>query len=283
MDLESRRAFIDEGIVFPESPRWRDGALWFVDMLVGRIMRASLDGVTTVVAQHESWLSGLGWRADGECIVVAMEDRRLLALSGERLVEAADLTPLTRMHTNDMVVDAQGRAYIGEVGFDIHGGEPQRGANLVRVTPDGDVTIAASELACPNGAVIVDDGRTLIVAETLADRLTAFDISPDGELTNRRIWAEFPGYGPDGICADADGGIWVACPFAGAVFRVLEGGRKTHAFETDDVLPLACILGGPERRHLFICYGLHPDEAQKIKGGGRIEVVETDAPGVGLP
>jgi sugar lactone lactonase YvrE len=181
-----------------------------------------------------------------------------------------------------MVVDQKGRAYIGEVGYDLHGGESFKGANLVMVAPGTDPVVVASDLACPNGMAITEDGGTLIVAETLGDCFTAFDVRPDGSLTNRRIWASTPGLGPDGICLDAEGAIWAGCPFSGTFIRIKEGGEITHRFETDN-LPLACMLGGPGRKQLFLCRGEHPDEAQGKADGGRIDIMDVDIPGVGLP
>lgn len=271
-----------DDLVFPEGPRWRDGRLWFSDMLAGRVMSAGLDGRTELIAaSSEDWLSGLGWLPDGRLLVVAMQSRRLLRLDDGRLVEVANLAPLTSYMTNDMVVDAQGRAYVGEVGYDVHGGAPFKAATLTLVAPDGRCSAVDRDLACPNGAVITPDGRTLIVAESLADRLTAYSIEADGTLTGKRVWAAFAGLGPDGICLDAEGCIWVASPMSGVVQRVREGGAVLERFQTA-VMPVAPMLGGPDRRTLFVCEGPPPDEALRSRRG-RIEMKIVDAPGVGLP
>lgn len=270
-----------DGLVFPEGPRWRDGKLWFSDMLTGRVMNVDLRGRTQTVAQGTEWLSGLGWLPDGRLLVVSMQSRRLMRLEGGELVQAADLSALTSYMTNDMVVDAAGRAYVGEVGFDVHGGAPFKAAALVLVTPDGGTRIVDPDLACPNGAVITPDGGTLIVAESLADRLTAYDIGADGSLARRRVWAAVAGLGPDGICLDAAGCVWVASPMQGLVQRVREGGEVLERFATE-VMPLAPMLGGPGRRTLFICEAPRPDEALQERRG-RIEMMPVEAAGVGLP
>jgi sugar lactone lactonase YvrE len=276
------RSFLSDGLLFPESPRWHDGELWFSDLLAGRLMKAGLDGSVSQIAKAEGWLSGLGWLPNGDLIAVGMESQRLLRLDQGRLVEVCDLSRVTTMHPNDMVVDAQGRAYIGEVGYDLHGGEAFKGANLVMVAPGLEPKVVADNLACPNGMVITADGRTLIVAETLGDCLTAFDIREDGGLANRRTWASTPGLGPDGICLDVEGAIWAGCPFSGTVIRVKEGGEITNRFATEK-LPLACMLGGADRKQMFLCRAEHPDQVQVNPEGGCIDIVDVEIAGTGLP
>lgn len=270
------------GLVFPEGPRWRDGLLWFSDMLAGRVMTVDPAGRLETAVQAPGWLSGLGWLPDGRLLVVSMQERKLLRLDPGGLVEAADLTGLTTFISNDMVVDAAGRAYVGEVGFDVHGGAPFRPATLVLVTPAGAARVVDADLACPNGAVITPDGRTLIVAESVADRLTAFDIAADGSLQGKRVWAAVEGLGPDGICLDAEGAIWVASPMKNEVVRVLEGGRVACRLHIPPPMPLAVMLGGDDRRTLFICRAPHPDQAPTALQG-RIDVLRVDVPGAGLP
>jgi len=251
-------------------------------MLAGRVMAVDLDGNMETITAAEGWLSGLGWLPDGRLLVVAVQARRLMRLEKDGLVEAANIESLTTFGTNDMVVDETGRAYVGEIGFDLMADEPPRPAALVLVTPDGEARIVEPDMAVPNGAVITPDGTTLIVAESMADRLTAFDIEPDGSLSHRRVWAAIEGLSPDGICLDAEDGIWVASPMGSEVLRVLEGGTVTHRFSTDP-MPLACMLGGPERKVLFVCEALHPDQAIPKQSGGQIEILEVDVPGVGIP
>ena len=182
-----------------------------------------------------------------------------------------------------MVVDARGRAYVGNFGFDLHAGEKPRGTTLVMAAPDGTARVVADELMFPNGMVITPDGRTLIVGETFARRLTAFDIGADGSLTNRRLWADLGNGLPDGICLDAENAIWVACPTASEVIRVKQGGEVAERIkvETD---AFACILGGPDGRTLFVATSPASDpEKCRATRGGRIETTQVEVPRAGLP
>jgi sugar lactone lactonase YvrE len=181
-----------------------------------------------------------------------MIDGRLLRLDPVGLVEIADLRDLASFHCNDMIVDHQGRAYIGNFGFDLAANKPVEPAEIVMVTPDGNARVVAENLLFPNGTVMTPDGQTLIVAETWGNRLTAFDIEPDGSLKNRRTWAKLEDVYPDGICLDAEGAIWVAAPYPGEVMRVQAGGNVTHRLKVS-TKPYAGMLGGPDRRTLFVC------------------------------
>ena len=271
-----------EGLVFPEGPRWRDGKLWFSDMHAHRVMTVDLSGNTETIVEVPGAPSGLGWLPDGRLLIVSMTDRRLLRLDPGGLTQVADLSKLATYHCNDMVVDAQGRAYAGNFGFDFLE-QPFTPAEIVLVTPQGDARVVADDMAFPNGTVITPDRRTLIVGESFAARLTAFDIEPDGSLSGRRLWAQLPRGLPDGICLDADGDIWVASPIGGEVLRVREGGQVTDSIPVS-TQAFACMLGGPDRRTLFVLTAetSHPDEA-RAKKSGRIEIVKVDVPGAGLP
>ena len=214
---------------------------------------------------------------------MSMQDRRLLRLDADGLTQVADLSDLASYHCNDMVVDAEGRAYVGNFGFDLHAGESPTSTNLILVHPDGRSEVAAPDLRFPNGAVITPDGRTLIVGESFGGCLTAFDVADDGTLSGRREWAKLEGAVPDGICLDAEGAIWVASPIGkGGVLRVREGGEVTQRIAVENEA-FACMLGGPERRTLFICTA--PDSNPEKTGdrGGRIETVDVEIPGAGLP
>lgn len=270
-----------EGLGFPECPRWHGGELWFSDHALGRVCR--FDGELETVLEVAAQPSGLGWRPDGTLLIVSMVDRRLLAWDGAGLQAVADLRDRFAWHANDMVVDAGGRAYVGEFGFDLFGGE-LRPSVLVRVDPDGAITAAAEDLVFPNGTVIAEDGRTLIVAETYANRLTAFDVGPRGELSNRREWASTPDVFPDGICLDAEGCVWVASPVKGEAIRYREGGEVLARVKTSREQAYACMLGGPDGRTLFVCTatGLRHDR-NRAGLGGRIETARVDVPHAGLP
>jgi sugar lactone lactonase YvrE len=272
-----------DGLAFPEGPRWRDGKLWFSDMHGDRVMTVDLEGRAETVVEVPGWPSGLGWLPDGRLLVVSMTDRRLLRLDPGGLTQVADLSALASFHCNDMVVDAHGRAYVGNFGYDVHGGAPVKNAALVLIAPGGELRVVADDLRFPNGMVITPDGHTLVVAETLGQRLTVFDIEDDGSLGGRRVWAQLERVVPDGICLDAEGGIWVANVVGSEVLRVVEGGEVTHRLPVA-TQAFACMLGGPERRTLFVCTA-ETSEPEKARASptGRIEFAEVDVPGVGLP
>jgi sugar lactone lactonase YvrE len=273
-----------DGLTFAEAPRWRDGALWFSDFYTHRVLRVGPQGRMEVVAEVPGRPSGLGWARDGALLVVSMLDRLLLRFAGGELAVMADLSVLATGPCNDMVVDAAGRAYVGNFGFDRHRGESPRTACIARVDPDGRVTRAADDLMFPNGTVITRDGRTLVVAETFANRLTAFDVDAEGALSGRRVFAQLDGCFPDGICLDADGAVWVADARAPRVLRVLEGGRveRTVPLEAGRCA-FACMLGGDDRRTLFVCTNTGSGPAMAEKTDGRIEAVRVPVPGAGLP
>jgi sugar lactone lactonase YvrE len=272
-----------DGLTFPEAPRWRAGALWFSDFYSYRVLTVDLAGIVSTVAEVPGRPSGLGWTVDGALLVVSMLDRCLLRFDGPRSRRVADLSPLATGPCNDMVVDASGRAYVGNFGFDRHRGEPERSTCIARVDPDGTVVRAADDLLFPNGTVITPDGGTLIVAETLAARLTAFDVDRDGALSNRRTFAQIDGCFPDGICLDAEGAAWVADARGHRVVRVLEGGRIERTISMGDRHAYACMLGGDDRRTLFLCTNTGSGPAMADKRDGRIERVRVDVPGVGRP
>lgn len=271
-----------DGLRFPEGPRWHEGRLWFSDMHDQRVVALGMDGASETIVETPQHCSGLGWLPDGRLLVVSMQDRKLLRLDPEGLTEAADLSQVASFHCNDMVVDREGRAYVGNFGFELHEqGQPAK-ADLALVHPNGRVEVAAEGLSFPNGTVITPDGGTLIVGESFGACLTAFDIGEDGRLANRREWARLEGAIPDGICLDAEGGVWVASPVGHQVLRVLEGGEVTHRFAVENEA-FACMLGGPERRHLLVCTAGTSDPKESHVRSGRIEVAGVEVPGAGLP
>jgi len=281
--MTSTRVLVD-GLAFPEGPRWRDGRLWFSDQHAGRVLAVDADGKLDEIVRVPSQPSGLGFTPDGTLWIVSMRDRRLLRLVAGELSLVADLSTLTTAHCNDMVVDAQGRAYVGNFGFDLDGGGAPGPTNLLLVTADGRARAVADQLAFPNGTVITPDAKTLIVGETFAGCLTAFDIASDGSLSERRVWAALEsGASPDGICLDAEGAIWVASPSTSEVIRVHEGGRVSRRIPVA-TRAFACMLGGPSGTTLHICTASTFKPLETVKRlSGRIEVVEVDVPGAGLP
>jgi len=275
------------GFAYAEDPRWRNGRLYFSDMYGGKVYALDLSGtVETILDLGDGTPSGLGFMPNGDLLVVSMFERVLLRLGKSGLTHQADLAALAPHSINDMVVDRTGRAYVGQSGFDYWAGEAPRPAPLIAVEPDGTISIAAPDLLVGNGVVITDDGRTLIVAETLGHRISAFDIDATGRLSNRRIFATLPdNHMPDGICLDTEGGIWTACPSGLGVVRFEDGGRITH------IVPLpephrayACILGGHDRRTLFICSSETSDRAEALRmRSSRILAVPVGFMGAGLP
>ncbi|MCA2218728.1 SMP-30/gluconolactonase/LRE family protein [Jidongwangia harbinensis] len=264
-----------DGFGFLEAPRWREGRIWFSDFYTLRVLSARADGSDLrVEAEVPHQPAGLGWLPDGRLLVVSMRDRRVLRREADgTLVTHADLSRHATGHVNDMVVDSDGTAYAGNFGFDLMGGAPLAPTAVHRVDPDGTVTEAAADLWFPNGMVLTPQ-RVLLVNETFGNRVTAFDVAADGQLTNRRVWAQF---GPlpterdvhkalgqlavaaDGCCLDAEGALWIADATGDRLLRVTEGGTVT-----DEVRPgtpvYACALGGADGRTLFACAAPDFDE-----------------------
>ena len=272
-----------EGLTFPEGPRWHDGRLWFSDFYSQRVIAVGLDGRAETIAAVPARPSGLGWRPDGTLLIVAMLDRALLELRQGALRRVADLSALAGGLCNDMVVDRAGRAYVGNFGYDRHAGEAPRATCLIRVDPDGSVHRAADGLMFPNGMVITPDGKTLIVAETYAHRLAAFSVGADGALGAKRLFADLPGMFPDGICLDAEGAVWVADARGHEASRVLDGGRVAERVPVGERTVFACMLGGTDRRTLFLCTSTGSGPAMAEKTDGKIEWARVAVPGAGLP
>lgn len=273
-----------DGLTFTEAPRWHDGRLWFSDFYTQRVIAVDPDGRAETMLEVPQRPSGLGWMPDGSLLVVCMLDRRLLRVENGRARVHADLSAVATGPCNDMVVDARGRAYVGNFGYDRHKGEPPRTTCLARVDPDGRVSRAAEDLFFPNGTVITPDGRTMIVAETQGHRLTAFDVAADGTLGNRRVWAPLDdAVFPDGICLDAEGAIWVSDARGFALLRVREGGKIDGTVSTGTRYAFACMLGGADRRTLFVCTSTGSGPAMADKRDGATETVRVDVPGAGLP
>jgi len=180
-----------DGLAFPEGPRWHDGRLWFSDQHDKRVVAMSVDGAAETIVEVPQQASGLGWLPDGRLLVVSMLDRKVMRLESDgSLVVHADLSGLAPGSCNDMVVDARGRAYVGNFGFDMYAGEKPRDTCVIAVEPDGTARVAAEGLAFPNGSTISPDGRQLLVGESVGARISAFDIDQNGALSNHRIWAD---------------------------------------------------------------------------------------------
>ncbi|MEJ2866312.1 SMP-30/gluconolactonase/LRE family protein [Actinomycetospora sp. OC33-EN08] len=241
-----------DGLAMVESGRWHDDRLWFAHWVAGEVIAADpSSGRTEVVARGPE---RMGWAIDW------LPDGRLLVSGDETTVHGPDGSSarFSEQGGNEIVVDPRGHVYVNGADFDFLGGGAPEPGWIRLLGPDGSVRQVATDIDFPNGMLVTPDGSTLVVAESFAGRLSAFDIDDDGSLSRRRVWAE--GLGPDGICVDAEGGIWcqTADTFAhggsgpaGAVVRVLEGGEITHRVETDQPC-FACALGGPDGRDLYL-------------------------------
>jgi sugar lactone lactonase YvrE len=294
--METYRAqVIRTGLRFGEGPRWHEGRLWYSDFYRHGVFSMSEDGSDErLEVEVANQPSGLDWRSDGDLLVVSMTDHRLLRRHGDELVEVADLSPYCGFWANDLVVSADDVAYVGNFGFDLDVmlrdvgaagmlASPPPTTNLVAVGPDGTVLQAVPDLAFPNGMVITPDGATLIVAETMAFRLSAFDIAPDGRLSNRRVFAQLEFVAVDGICLDAEGAVWVANALAPECLRVAEGGEVLARVETSRTA-FACMLGGADRKTLCVMTAPTSDRfvvADVLEG--QVETARVEVAGAGRP
>ena len=286
---DARLELHTDGLRFGEGPRWHDGALHLSDIADGRVLRIAEPGKPETLAELEGRPSGLGWLPDGRLLVVSMLDQRLLRLDPGGLTRVADLAPLCGGDANDMIVDAAGRAYISNIGFEIEGIPYDqleiRPTNLIRVDPDGGVHCAADQMMSPNGMALSPDGRSLIVAEASAAALTRFDVASDGTLSGRRVFAQLSGGATsDGMCLDAEGCVWAASPPTCEFLRVREGGEIVERISLGERRAIACVLGGPERRTLFCITNAYMSIAEAAKDrSGRVETVAVEVGGAGLP
>lgn len=287
------------GFAFIESPRWHEGRIWFSDFYTHRVFSAAADGGDLrVEAEVAEQPSGLGWLPDGRLLVVSMRDRRLLRREDDgALVVHAEMSGHIGGFPNDMVVDDLGRAFVGNFGMDFATQSTYEPANLVRVDPDGSITEVAKDLWFPNGSVITDGG-TLLVGETFGNRVSAFDLAPDGSLGPRRTWARFADLptdrelpalrrqrvvAPDGCCLDAEGALWIADADGGPIRRVREGGEIVEEIDPGTGA-FACMLGGDDGRTLYLCTA--PDYREEFIGNRRdaaLLAVRVEVPHAGRP
>jgi len=287
------------GLSFTECPRWRDGRLYVSDFYTQRVLAVAMDGAAETLARVPQQPSGLGFLPDGRMLIVSMRDRRILRREADgSLVEHADLSALASGHLNDMLVDHDGRAWVGNFGFDLMDGAPARSTVLIAVGPDGTAKVVADGLGFPNGMVLTPDGGTLIVAESTMNRLSAFSVTA-GSLGERWTWAAFGdpptstdigeilgqvAVAPDGICLDAESAVWVADAAHSRLLRVAQGGRILEERKTDGVGVFACMLGGDDGRTLFasVAPTFHEAEAS-AKHHASIWATKVEVPRAGLP
>jgi sugar lactone lactonase YvrE len=273
-----------DGLRFAEAPRWVADRLWFSDVHAYQLKTVSLDGAVEVIADVPGRPSGLGALTDDRMLMATALDRRLLAVGVDGSVAA--LTELGDVATgllNDMVVDGRGRAYGGDTGFNMAAGEPP-GPGRVILWQEGETPrTVAEDVVFPNGCVVTPDGSALIICETMAQRITRFRIGDDGSLSERAVFAELD-TPPDGLCLNAEGAVWAGLPHASEFVRVSPAGQIVERIPSAFPFAVACALGGPDRKTLFLC-SADTDLPRLAKGEttGRIDTVEVDVPGAGWP
>jgi sugar lactone lactonase YvrE len=273
-----------DGLAFPESPRWHDDRLWVSDWGAHEVIAVDLGGTSEVVARVPSFPMCIDFLPDGRLLIVSAGDGLLLRREPDgSLTTHADLSGLADHKWNDIVVDGRGNAYVNNVGFDFPGGEFAPGT-IALVSPVGSARQVAEGVAFPNGMVVTPDNSTLIVAESYGNRLTAFDLAADGGLSNRRVWADLHDGVPDGICVDGENAVWFGDVPNERCVRVREGGEVLQTIDLDRGC-FACMLGGVDRRTLFMTVNEWGGAAKMADGSraGQVRTVEAPAPGVGWP
>jgi sugar lactone lactonase YvrE len=273
------------GLAFGESPRWHDDRLWFCNWGAQEIIAVDRDGDSEVVAPVPTTIPFcIDWLPDGRLLIVSGPERVLLRREPDgSLVTHVDLSGLSAPGWNEIVVDGRGNAYVNGAGFDLMAGEAPATGIIALVTPDRSARQVADGLEFPNGMAVTPDNSTLIVAESYGNRLTAFGIAADGELSNRRVWADLDGF-PDGICIDAEGAVWYGDVPNQRCVRVREGGEVLQAIELDRGC-FACMLGGVETPTLFMMAAewRGPENMTDAPRTGQVLTARAPAPGAGWP
>lgn len=275
-------SMLASGFVFLEGLRWRNGRLWMSDMWGDACYGLNLNGQSNRICSVPQRPSGLGFLPDGTLIIVSMADRKLLRLVDGTLTEYADLSAVATGDLNDLLIDDLGTAYAGNFGYDLFGGASPAPANIARVSPDGAITVVAHDLTFPNGMVTVDSGRTFVVSETFANRLTAYDLDAKGGLSNRRVYAQLGDRTPDGLCVDRQDGIWVASFATSEFIRIARDGTITDRLFCENKRAVSCALGGEDLKTLFCStFEGHLDDIVARKKVGAIETVRVSIPARG--
>jgi sugar lactone lactonase YvrE len=275
-----------DGIVMGESVRWHNGCVWLCDWGAASALTVEDDGTTRPVpglGHVAPWT--IDWLPDGRLLVVPRGEGPLARVEPDGSVVAhADLGALAPLGCNEMVVDGRGFAYLNEIGYDMMAGEEPKPGTVLVVTPDGTARRVADDVHFPNGMAVTPDGSTLVVAESHANRLTAFTIEPGGLLSGRRVWAELGEGTPDGICTDAEGAVWYADVPNACCVRVREGGDVAQVVALDRGA-FSCALGGPDRRTLFVAATVWQggDTFTADPPNGRLLAVDVDVPAAGWP
>lgn len=271
------------GLALGESPRWHDGRLWLSDWGTREVLAVDLDGTNEVIVRPSTFPFCIDRLPDGRLLIVSGSDGLLLRREPDgSLVTHADLSRLSGSAWNDIVVDGRGNAYVNDIGFDFPDGEFAPGT-VALVTPDGSARRVAGDVAFPNGMAVTPDNSTLIVAESYAARLTAFDIAADGSLSNQRVWADLgEGAAPDGICLDVEGAVWYADVPNERCVRVREGGAVLQTVDLDRGC-FACALGGADGGTLFMVTAEWPAAMAEGSRTGRVVIAEAPARRAGWP
>ena len=278
---------VADGFTFLEGPRWHDGKLYVSDFYTGRVLNVTDDGQVSEFLQLDDRPSGMGWMPDGSMLLVSMTAKKVLRVRDGEVSVHADLCALASGYLNDMVVDGEGRAYVGHFGFDLFTREAYRTASVILVRPDGSAQVVADGMHFPNGSVITPDGSTLVVNESYGNRISAFPIRSDGLLGDRRDWAVFGPQpsgsadleslaamrkvAPDGGCLDASGAVWFADAAGARLMRVAEGGEVLDEIAWDGGNLFACMLGGADGRTLYACGA--PDSSAQRRAAERAAVL----------
>lgn len=279
----SERQLLADNFVFLEGPRWHEGALWLSDMWDNSIIKLEPDGTRHTVATVPNRPSGLGFMPDGTLLVASMADRTVYKVIDGALEVHANLSNVVGADINDIIVDDQGRTYVGHFGYDLFAGAPEKTAELVLIEADGSYRVVAEDLQFPNGMVMAGGGSKLIVAETFGHKLTSFDIDAAGDLSNRTVHAELGEFTPDGICLDQEDHIWVASFMTGDFIRVAPDGSVADQFKVEGAA-VACQLGGSDL-HTLYCLVFN-GEIEDISSGkrlARIETVQVSSAAAGSP
>jgi sugar lactone lactonase YvrE len=280
----SDTTFLVGGLSFTEGPRWRSGRLWFSDAHAGRVLSLGDPGDCRVEAILSGPCSGLGWRENGALLVLLTQRRAVVTVVEGQEKMFCDLTAFMPGSGTELITDRKGRAYVGNSGFDMRSNEAPRSTHLILVDEAGSARSVADALDFPNGTVITPDERTLIIAESIGRRLSAYDVGKDGALSHRRTVAELGDILPDGICLDAEGAVWVASPNSKQVVRVTSSGKIDSRISTGERGAYACMLGGNDRKTLYVATGGVFEFGKTLpKQPAGIESVRVSVPGDGIP
>jgi sugar lactone lactonase YvrE len=240
-----------DGFLLPEGMRWQNGKLWMSDLMDGKVYCVDSGGTKRLLADFPAKVSGLGFLPDGSLIASSMEDRKVYRVVEGELILYADLSNLATGNLNELFTDDTGLTYVGNFGYDYMGGAEPEPTHLHLIALDQSISEGPGDLIFPNGMVLVEGGRTMVVAETWNKRLTAFDRGQDGRLSNGRLYADLGERTPDGLCVDSEDGIWISSFTSGEFIRLARDGEITDVISLPGHISFACVLGGDDGKTLF--------------------------------